>query len=65
MEIKSIDIKYHNFSGFTSTSNDGLVHVKQLPFLSIVQPNIGSYGIKLDTGKEYICSKICFFRCNH
>lgn len=61
MEIESIDIKYHNFSGFISTSNDGLVHIKQLPFLSIVQPNIGSYGIKLDSGNEYFTKEGSFF----
>lgn len=61
MEIKSIDIKYHNFSGFTSSSNDGLVHIKQLPYLSIVQSKIGSYGIKLDNEDEYSTGEGVFF----
>lgn len=61
MEIKSIDIKYYSFSGFTSTSNDGLVHIKQLPCLSIVQSKIGSYGIKLDKGNEYYTGEGGFF----
>jgi len=61
VEIKSIDIKYHNFSGFTSSSNDGLVHIKQLPYLSIVQSKIGSYGIKHDNGDEYSTGEGEFF----
>lgn len=61
MEIKSIDIKYHNFSRFTSSSNDGLVHIKQLPYLSIVQSKIGSYGIKLDNEDEYSTGEGVFF----
>ena len=61
MEIKSIDIKYYNFSGFTSSSNDGLVHIKQLPYLSIVQSKIGSYGIKLDNEDEYSTGEGGFF----
>ena len=61
MEIKSIDIKYYNFSGFTSSTNDGLVHIKQLPYLSIVQSKIGSYGIKLDNEDEYSTGEGGFF----
>jgi len=53
MEIESVNIKYYNFSGFTSSTSDGAVHIKQLPYLSIVQSKIGSYGIKLDNGNEY------------
>lgn len=61
MKIESIDIKYYNFSGFTASSNDGLVHIKQLPYLSIVQSKIGSYGIKLDNGNEYSTGEGAFF----
>lgn len=61
MEIKSIDIKYHNFSGFTSSSNDGIIHIKQLPYLSIVQSKVGFYGIKLDSKNEYYTGESEFF----
>ena len=61
MKIESVDIKYYSFSGFTSSSNDGLVHIKQLPYLSIVQSKIGSYGIKLDNGNEYSTGEGAFF----
>lgn len=61
MKIESIDIKYYNSSGFTSSSNDGIVHIKQLPYLSIVQSKIGSYGIKLDAGHEYFTEEGAFF----
>ena len=61
MKIESIDIKYYNFSRFTASSNDGIVHIKQLPYLSIVQSKIGSYGIKLDNGNEYFTGEGAFF----
>lgn len=61
MEIKSIDIKFFKFSGFTSLSSDGFVHIKQLPYLSIVQSKIGSYGIRLNQKNEYYTSEGGFF----
>ena len=61
MEIKSIDIKYHSFSGFTSSTIDEFVHIKQLPYLSIVQSKVGSYRIKLDNGNEYSTGEGAFF----
>lgn len=61
MKIESIDIKYYSYSGFTSFSHDGLVHIKQLPYLSIVQSKTGSYGIKLDEGNEYSTDEGAFF----
>lgn len=61
MKIESIDIKYYNFSGFTSTLNDGIVHIKQLPYLSIVQSKVGSYGIKLDKENECYTNEGDFF----
>ena len=61
MLIESIDIKYFDYSGFTSYSNNGLVHIKQLPYLSIVQSKVGFYGIKLDSEKEYATREGVFF----
>ena len=61
MKIESVEIKYHRFSGFTSMTNDGVVHIKQLPYLSIVQSKVGSYGIKLDNGTEYFTAEGAFF----
>lgn len=61
MKIESIDIKYYSFSGFTSSSYDGLVHIKQLPYLSIVQSKVGSYGINLDGENEYSTGEGAFF----
>lgn len=61
VKIESIDIKYYNFSGFTSTLNDGIVHIKQLPYLSIVQSKVGSYGIKLDKENECYTDEGDFF----
>ncbi len=53
MQITSVDIKYFHYSGFSMNSNDGMIHIKSLPYLSIVQSKVGSYGIKLDEGNEY------------
>ena len=61
MKIEKIDIKSYNYSGFTSSTNDGLIHIKQLPYLSIVQSRIGSYGIKLDNGTEHTTEEGSFF----
>ena len=52
MKIDSIEIKYHYYGGFSMNSNDGMLHIKSLPYLSIVQSKVGSYGIKLDDGEE-------------
>ncbi len=61
MKIENIDIKYYSYSGFTSLKNDGVTHIKQLHYLSIVQSKIGSYGIKLDKGNEYFTGEGGFF----
>lgn len=66
MKIESVDIKYYSFSGFTSilsidNVNDDFVHIKQLPYLSIVQSKIGSYGIQLNEGNEYYTCEGGFF----
>lgn len=53
MQIESIDIKsWHYYCG-TAHNIDGAVHIKHLKSLSVVQSKIGSYGIKIDNGKEY------------
>ena len=52
MNIESIDIKSHYYFSGTSQGIDGVVHVKQMKSLSIVQSKIGSYGIKIDNLPE-------------
>ena len=59
--IENIEIKYYNFSGFTSHLCDGAVGIKELPHLSVVQSKVGSYRIKLDEGKEYNTGEGGFF----
>ena len=50
MEIKSIVIREHlYFSGMLGVE-ESTVHIKQLPYLSVVQSKVGSYGIRLDGG---------------
>lgn len=62
MKIESIDIKYYNYSGFTRKDcSDRMLHIKQLPYLSIVQSKTGSYGISLDGGAEYNTGEGGFF----
>ena len=48
MEIKTINIQYFATSSM-EMKQDGLVHVKHLPYLSIVQATEGYYEIGIDT----------------
>lgn len=61
MQIESVDINYSYFDGFSMDTNDGMVHIKSLPYLSIVQSKVGSYGIKLDDENEYLTGDGNFF----
>ncbi len=73
MQIESIDIGYCYYGGFSSVLKDTPVHIKSLQYLSIVQSKVGSYGIKLDDGREYetgegnffIAPSICTQRITH
>lgn len=49
MKIEHIDIPYFTFQKFSSCTLDNVTHVKQLPFLSIVQPKEGQYEIQIDS----------------
>lgn len=53
MQIENIDIKSYYYFSDTIYDMDGVVHTKQLKSLSVVQSKIGSYGIKINNGKEY------------
>ncbi len=61
MQIESIDIGYYYYGGFSSVLKDTPVHIKSLQYLSVVQSKVGSYGIKLDDGREYETGKGNFF----
>ena len=50
LEIKSADVKHFRKGSSAFEGNDGLRHVKVLPYLSIVQSVEGSYDITLGTG---------------
>lgn len=50
MEITSAQTKYLKKGGFFSVNNEGVKHVKVLPYLSIVQSVEGSYDIALGRG---------------
>ena len=51
MEITGVQIKSFKKGGFYSVSNEGVKHVKVLPYLSIVQSLEGSYEIALGNGE--------------
>ena len=53
MQLEHIDIRHCSYDAFSVTGIDGLTHIKQLRFLSIVQSVTGSYGIQLDDGPSY------------
>lgn len=47
LDISKVNIKYLKGDGFYSVANEGIKHVKILPYLSIVQPTEGSYDIAI------------------
>lgn len=51
MEIKTLDIQFYDKSNLIM-GEDGLVHKKSLPYLSVVQAIEGSYGIGIDGAAE-------------
>ena len=51
LEILKADIKLLRSGSFRSVENEGLRHVKILPYLSIVQSTEGSYDISLENGE--------------
>lgn len=61
MQFESINIRHCSFDGFQVSGIDGLTHVKQLCYLSIVQSVKGSYGIQLDHGPAYETGEGGFF----
>ena len=61
MKIEKINIEYYHFDYFETSDIDGRQHIKQLPFLSIVQSKKGSYGIKLGNNERYETANGGFF----
>ncbi len=51
MTIEQAQIKYLRKGGFDAVSNEGLRHVKVLPYLSVVQSVHGSYDISLGSSE--------------
>ena len=52
MKINSVDIKYYH-AATAGFEKDGLLHVKSLPYLSIVQSMIGTYSVSIGSSKTY------------
>jgi len=52
MKINSVDIKYYHAS-IANFEKDGLLHIKSLPYLSIVQSVVGTYSVSIDSSKVY------------
>ncbi len=63
MKVEDVDIKYGRYcSGVGDMGGrDNIVHIKQLPYLSVVQSKIGRYGIKIDDGEEEYTAEGGFF----
>ncbi len=61
MQLESIDIRHCSYDSFSVNGIDGLTHIKQLRYLSIVQSVTGSYGIQLDEGPSYETGEGGFF----
>lgn len=61
MDIIKADIKYLKSGSFCSESNEGVRHVKILPFLSVVQATEGSYDISLGNGTTRQTGECGFF----
>ena len=63
VRIEEADIKYSHYC--TGVGNmggvDNVVHIKQLPYLSVVQSKIGRYGIRIDDGREQYTDEGGFF----
>lgn len=61
MQIESIELRYFHYNSFSTDANDGLVHIKSLPYLSVVQSKVGSYGIELHNDSAHLTGDGNFF----
>ena len=61
MKISSAQIRLFKKGGFCSVRNEGVKHVKVLPYLSIVQSVEGSYDITLGNGETMQTGEGGFF----
>ncbi len=61
LEILKADIRYLKSGSFCTESNEGVKHVKILPYLSVVQATEGSYDIALGNEKSFNTSEGGFF----
>jgi hypothetical protein len=49
--MNTFELNYFSISGFNHVCNEGVQHVKVLPYLSIVQVTEGSYEIVLENNE--------------
>ncbi|MBQ0110399.1 MAG: helix-turn-helix transcriptional regulator [Oscillospiraceae bacterium] len=61
MNISNIRVKYLLFDSFPEKPVDRSTHEKTLPFLSIVEPVVGGYGVSLDGGNGAVINSGEFF----
>lgn len=65
MDIKTIDINFYDKSELflekSKLENNLIVHKKSLPYLSIVQSVEGSYGICIDSSKQFNTGRMGVF----
>lgn len=59
--VKKVSLDYFNKSGFESSEIDGIIHTKNLPYLSVAQAVEGSYDITLGNGNTHSTESSGFF----
>lgn len=59
--MNTFELNYFSISGFNHICNEGVQHVKVLPYLSIVQVTEGSYEIALENNKLELIEEGGFF----
>ena len=59
--MNTFELNYFSISGFNHVCNEGVQHVKVLPYLSIVQATEGSYEIALENNKLELVEEGGFF----
>ena len=61
MNITSISVSYLSTGRHDRADYDNVRHIKSLPWLSVVQAEVGSYTIRLGEGEEFEVSPGGFF----
>ena len=61
MEINSVSITYCHMDSFKGVENEGSIHIKTVPLITIVQATEGNYDIQLGSGNTFNTNDNGFF----